>query len=81
MLKAKFRDLKNIKLIPKDTCIFEIEGLLSLRLNLDKAYLDDAFAKFDQPLVLYSGPQSLQQLSCNSCNAILFSAKECGEPI
>lgn len=58
--------------MPKETCIFLNEEVLTLRFSLDKAYLEDSFAKFDQPLLLYEGPSTFESgLSCLNCKTAL----------
>ena len=55
VLKVKLKD-KSFKLLPKDTCIFANEGVLTIRFALDKTYLSDSLAKYDSPFMIYKGP-------------------------
>lgn len=79
VLKGCVKDHKNLRLVPKDTCIFSTEEILTIRFALDKSWLqEDVFKdKFDHPVIIYKGPNSLSAgLTCKECKGTLIEKNE-----
>ena len=71
-MKIKLKNQKNLRLVPKDTCIYMNEEILTIRFALDKSQLMEPLISTDHPLITYDGPQSLSCLTCNLCDSNLL---------
>jgi hypothetical protein len=61
-----------LRLVPKETCIFANEDILTIRFALDKTQLMEPLTSTDHPLITYEGPQSLSALTCKQCDTNLL---------
>ena len=74
-LKGVISHGKTLRLVPKDTCLMTSEDILTIRLALDKTWLEEEVFKdkFDHPISVYKGPSDLSGgLTCKACESSLI---------